>query len=192
MPEKDKPAPPKELPPFPSREHLIGFWRVVSSPTGFEVEESDSSRSDNIIMRVDGTVAGGPILDKETRQKASGGTWRLTGDTADTARMRIRLVIPPKKERILVMEGKLERVSMSSDLQMAKATFGIPALEERAARAATDMEDILYCGGMVSIEDAVTGRNRKEIGKFSLMKLNTSTDPSQFTITIPRPVRNQD
>lgn len=42
VPEKDKPPPPRELPPFPSRDHCFGFWRVVSSPTGFEVEEGAS------------------------------------------------------------------------------------------------------------------------------------------------------
>lgn len=189
---KDKPAPQRELPPFPSREHCTGFWRMISSPTGFAVEEGDSSRSDNLVLRVDGTTAGGPILDQKMRQKAAAGTWRMTGDTVDDAKLRIRLVIPPKKERILVMKGRLERVSMASDLPLARATFGIPELEEKVARAAAEMEDLLYCRGSVHIEDAVTGKNRKEIGDFSIMKLNTPTDPSQFTITIPRNVRNQD
>ena len=193
VPKQPAPAPPRELPPFPSREHCSGFWRVMSSPTGFAVEEGDQSRSDNLVLRVDGTTAGGPILDQETRQKASGGTWRMTtGDTIEDTRLRIRLVIPPKKERILVMEGRLEKVSMSSEYPLTSSTFGIPALEELAAGVATEMEDLLYCGGSVWVEDARTGRNRDEIGKFSLMKLNVPTDPSQFTITIPRPVRNQD
>jgi hypothetical protein len=180
------------LPPFPSREHCTGFWRVVSSPTGFDVEEGDSSRSDNLVCRVDGTIAGGPILDQETRQKASGGTWKVSGDTDDSAELRIRLVIPPDKKRILVMEGKLKRVSLKSDLPMASSTFGIPQLEEKAAQAAEETEEILFCGGNVFIEDAVTGNNREEIGKFSLQKLHTPTDPTQYTITVPRPVRNQD
>jgi hypothetical protein len=56
----------KELPPFPSEEYCVGFWRFLSSPTGFDVEENDASTSDNLILRVDGTIAGGPILDQET------------------------------------------------------------------------------------------------------------------------------
>jgi hypothetical protein len=192
VPASKKVVPAKELPPFPSREHCNGFWRIVTSPTGFEVEEGDSSRSDNLVLRVDGTVAGGPILDQETRQKASGGTWRMTGDTADSAELRIRLVIPPSKERILVLEGKLKRVSMSSDLPMATSTFGIPQLEEKAAQAAAEMEDLVFCGGSVHIEDAVTGKNREEVGKFSISKLHTPTDPSNYVITVPKPVRNQD
>lgn len=134
----------------------------------------------------------GPILDQETRQKASGGTWRMTGENPEDARLRIRLVIPPKKDRILVMEGSLEKASMSGNFELASSTFGIPALEERAARANDEIEDLLFCSGNVWIEDARTGSNRVEIGKFSLSKLNVPTDPSQFTITIPRPVRNQD
>jgi hypothetical protein len=182
----------EDLPALPSREHCTGFWRVISSPTGFDVEESDSGRSDNLVCRVDGTIAGGPILDQETRQKASGGTWRVTGDTWDSAELRIRLVIPPTKNRILVMEGKLKKVSLTSDLPMASSTFGIPQLEEKAAQAAEEVEDLLFCGGSVWIEDAVTGNNREEIGKFSLQKLHTPTDPTQYTITVPKPVRNQD
>jgi hypothetical protein len=69
-PKKQSPAP--ELPPFPSRQHCVGFWKVLQSPTGFDVEETDNSRSDNLVLRVDGTTAGGPILDQTTRQKASG------------------------------------------------------------------------------------------------------------------------
>jgi hypothetical protein len=182
----------EDLPALPSREHCTGFWRVISSPTGFDVEESDSARSDNLVCRVDGTIAGGPILDQETRQKASGGTWRVTGDTWDSAELRIRLVIPPTKNRILVMEGKLKKVSLTSDLPMASSTFGIPELEEKKAQAAEEVEDLLFCGGSVWIEDAVTGNNREEIGKFSLQKLHTPTDPTQYTITVPKPVRNQD
>jgi hypothetical protein len=186
LPKKETPAPTRELPPFPSQEHCIGFWRVVSSPTGFESE----GNADNLVLRVDGTTAAGPILDKETRQKASGGTWDLSG-TADDATLRIRLVIPPKKERALVMQGRLQCASMTKDFSLTRGTFRIPELEERAARAETVQEDLLYCSGNVWIEDVV-GSNRDEIGTFSLMKLNTSTDPSEFTITIPRPVRNQD
>lgn len=192
VPEQEKPPPPKDLPPYPSREHCVGFWRVVSSPTGFAVEEGDSSRSDNLILRVDGTTAGGPILDVETRQKASGGNWRLLVDTAQNAELRIRLIIPPKKDRVLVMQGKLQRASMSSDFPMAKGTFGIPSLEERAKQSSSGIQDLIYCSGTVRLEDDITGLNSEDIGTFSIMKLDTPADPSQFTITIPKPVRNQD
>jgi hypothetical protein len=54
------------------------------------------------------------------------------------------------------------------------------------------MEDLMHCGGPVWIEDAVTGKNREEIGTFSLMKLHSPLEPGKYSITIPRPVRNQD
>lgn len=44
----------------------------------------------------------------------------------------------------------------------------------------------------VWIEDAVTKRNREELGSFVLSKVRTSSDPRDFTITIPKSVRNQD
>ena len=116
-----------------------------------------------------------------------GGTWRLNGDD-----LRIRLIIPPGKERILVMQGTIELVSPQSDIQLAPSTFGIPALEARKARAAVEMEDIIYCNGEVWVEDAVTKENRVDVGTFSLMKMNTFSEPGKFTITIPQPIRNQD
>ena len=43
----------------------------------------------------------------------------------------------------------------------------------------------------VYMEDAVT-KNKEEIGTFSLMKLQGPLEKGQYTITIPKPVRNQD
>lgn len=204
VPEQDKvlDVAARELPPFPSTEHCTGFWRMLSSPTGFDLEEGDASRCDNLILRVDGTIAGGPILDQETRQKASGGSWSLDLQNEDEPTLQINLLIPLKKDRVLVMKGRLSesQKAMHSlrDVPLASNTFGIPALEERrraATAAATDHcedETMIRCKGSVWIEDAETKRNRDDVGSFSILKLNTPTDPSQFTITIPRNVRNQD
>ena len=187
------PEPTKELPPYPSREHFFGIWRVVTSPTGFPEEIGDDTKSDNLILRVDGTIAGGPTLDRETNQKASGGTWKVVNATDDEgAKLRIRLVIPPKKERILVMEGEVTRFMSGSEIPLSKSSFGIPEVEAVAQKLDNDAEDLMHCGGDVWIEDAVTGKNREPIGTFSLMKIQSPLEPGKYTITIPRPVRNQD
>lgn len=140
------------LPSYPSREHFIGIWRAVTPPTGFPEETGESTKSDNLILRVDGTTAGGPILDYEQQQKAAGGTWRILENESEDAgiRLRIRLVIPPQKERILVMEGEVTRISMTpSDLPLATSTFGIPALEERLEKSKEEQDDMLHCAGEV-------------------------------------------
>lgn len=90
------------------------------------------------------------------------------------------------------MQGKVELVSTKSDIQLASSTFGIPQLEAIKARAAVKMDDVVYCKGDVWVEDAITKKNRSDVGAFSLMKLSTSADPGDFTITIPQPIRNQD
>lgn len=184
----------KKFPAYPSREHFIGIWRVVTSPTGWPEEFGDDTKSDNLILRVDGTIAGGPTLDRETNQKASGGTWKMLNSTSDDegTKLRIRLVIPPKKERILVMEGEVTRFMSATDMPLSKSTFGIPELEAAAQKMEDSMEDLMHCGGQVWIQDAVTGKNREEIGTFSLMKIQSPLEPGKYTITIPRPVRNQD
>jgi hypothetical protein len=140
----------QELGPYPSREHFVGIWRVVTSPTGFPPEESSDEASENIILRVDGTTAGGPILDPETRQKAAGGTWKMVEDEDGNVLLRIRLVVPPKKDRILEMAGIVNRMNMSTDIPMASKAFGIPHLEAMAKEANKGPdEDLIHCGGEV-------------------------------------------
>ena len=148
----------KEVEAFPSREQFVGFWQIMASPTGFPPDDNggDGSKSENLIFRVDGTTAGGPVLDPETNQKAAGGTWTVKPKEDGEAHVRIRLVIPPTKERILVMEGTAIQRSMISlkDLPpMASSTFGIPELEDKAIKASKDDtvldEEKIYCSGKV-------------------------------------------
>jgi hypothetical protein len=178
----------KDLGPYPSPAHFAGIWRVVSSPTGFPAEESTNDSSENLVLRVDGTISGGPILDPSTRQKAAGGTWKILEGENDEIRLRIRLVIPPKKERVIEMIGIVNRISMKSQVPMRSKAFGIPHLEEMAKLSSTsDMDDLMVCGGEVFIEDAVTKKNRESIGDFSLNKLQGPKKPGEYTITIPKP-----
>lgn len=143
----------KELGPYPGRDHFVGIWRIGTSPTGFPIEEASDESCENIILRVDGTTAGGPILDPETKQKAAGGTWKFIEDNGDV-KLRIRLVIPPKKERILEMVGIVNRISMNSDIPMASKAFGIPHLEAMAKEAnKSNEEDMMHCGGDVSFQE---------------------------------------
>lgn len=194
--DSDKP----DLSAFPSEELLRGFWKVVRSPITSPLDGIAESRSDNFALRVDGTVAGGPMLDQETQQKAGGGTWRLL-KTMDESTLRIRLVIPPKRERIMVWEGEIYKEleskspsANSASVLDATSIGKIVAVDssESADDAVESREEIIKCGGKVWTEDAVTKKNRKDLGSFVLTKINTSSDPRDFTITIPKSVRNQD
>jgi hypothetical protein len=105
-----------------------------------------------LILRVDGTTAGGPVLDPETNQRAGGGTWRMMIDNDGDVKLRIRLVIPPKKERVIEMIGIIERLSVDPGIPMASKAFGVPHLEAMAQEANTnDMVDMMHCSGEVSI-----------------------------------------
>ena len=223
--------PKKKLPPYPSDEHFVGIWNLVSTPRGPSLDQQrlvdgelfmDPTVSENLILRVDGTVAGGPILDFETQHRASGGTWRMfqaeyMGNNDDNnnsglvqTRLRIRLVIPPEKKRVLVMEGEVRRgVSMSTTKSiseqnmkeiMTPSSFNIPEVEalkkqqeEKAKKNNNDDETlILSCVGEVWVEDADdTNQNRVKLGRFSLIKAEQS-QPSQLRFTIPSPKRYQD
>lgn len=189
VPESDRPKKKKkDLGPYPNSRHFAGIWHVVSSPTGFAVEASTNDSSENLILRIDGTTAGGPILDPETNQKAAGGTWKfLEGDNGEV-QLRIRLVIPPQKQRVIEMIGRVHRIGMSSsDIPMASKAFGIPHLEAMAKKTSDEDKDFMICGGEVYVEDATTKKNRERIGEFSLAKLQGPKNRGDYTITIPKP-----
>jgi hypothetical protein len=42
------------------------------------------------------------------------------------------------------------------------------------------------------MEDAATKGNREDLGHFLIEKVNASSDPRDFTIILPKSVRNQD
>jgi hypothetical protein len=174
---------PLDLPVFPSRECCIGVWHMIRSPTGFDVQDD---AQDNLILRVDGQIAGGPILDPSQRQKAAGGDWTYQ----DGRTLRVRFLIPPLKQRVLVMEGRLELLSMKPALPLATNTFGIPALEELSG--AESLDDRIVCSGAVWMEDVEGSSRRDEVGTFTMIKSLPPLDMSQITITIPRNVRNVD
>jgi hypothetical protein len=178
----------KDLGPYPSSGHFAGIWHVVSSPTGFAAEASTNDRSENLILRIDGTTAGGPILDPETKQKAAGGTWKILEGEDGEVKLRIRLVIPPKKERVIEMIGRVNRIGMgSTDIPMASKAFGIPHLEAMGKKSSSEDDYFMMCGGEVYVEDAITKKNRERIGEFSLTKIQGPKARSDYTITIPKP-----
>lgn len=193
VPKSPKPKPvKKDLGPYPSRAHFAGIWRVVNSPTGFPTEEDSNETSENLILRIDGTTAGGPVLDPETRQKAAGGTWKIIENNDGDVKLRVRLLIPPKKERVIEMIGFVDRIAVGKDIPLASKNFGVPQLEALARDQSDDMEELLQCDGDVFIEDAITKKNRDQIGTFSLMKLQSPKERGEYTVTIPKPIRNQD
>lgn len=217
----------KILPPYPSDEHFAGIWRLTSSPGAPLMDEEelmeaitgDASSSENLILRIDGTTAGGPILDVENQHRAAGGTWDFFqaewcgssgGDNKDGAerpvqtRLRVRLLIPPSKDKVLVMEGEVKRGGIISVESISKAnakellstsSFGINKIAATAAResSAENDKDFVYVVGEAWVEDATGSgsRNRSKLGRFSLMK-RKDRDPDQYQYSIPGPTRYQD
>lgn len=218
------------LPPFPSDEHFIGIWRLISSPGGpildeedmLEAMTGDPSSSENLILRIDGSTAGGPILDVENQHRAAGGNWKFfqaewcgkgRNDKDEKrllqTRMRVRLVIPPSKEKVLVMEGEVKRGTLTSAESVsldnanelrASSSFGMNRIlnksQSNAMNNVNNGDPFMYVTGEAWVEDAVegedrNGRNRTKLGRFSLMK-RKDRDPSQYQYSIPAPQRYQD
>jgi hypothetical protein len=208
------------LPPYPSDAHFVGPWRVLSSPLGIDkavFADAESKSSDNFILRVDGQVMGGPILDAQYQHKAAGGEWKMfrairkSGASSSSiappetqTRLRIRLLVPPEKDRALVMEGEVTRLIMpgtvedvsSSDQEWTMASGGVldgmlQSIEDMQPQAETkNGEGLLYCSGEVWMEDAEGGTKRKKVGTFALMKLK-SVDRKNliYTVDVSRSLR---
>eukprot|EP00536_Pseudo-nitzschia_multiseries_P011609 jgi/Psemu1/206323/e_gw1.405.39.1 len=181
----------KELGPYPGNDHFNGFWKVLVNPMGGEDNTRSEDGSENLILRVDGTTAAGPTLNPDTRQKSAGGTWKMLPQENGDVLLRIRLVIPPEKNRILVMEGRVVRGSPVG-MKLASNSFGIPQVEERAKEAGANDENKLTCSGEAWIEDAVTKKNRIRAENFYIEKISGGKDPDSYTITIPKTLRRLD
>ena len=210
------------LPPFPSDEHFVGIWRLMTTPSGPSIDEerlmgaldTDPSASENLILRVDGTTAGGPILDTQNQHRASGGTWKFfqaefIGKTESDSdidrvqtRLRIRLVIPPEKDRVLVMEGEVKQGAVPSAYSISQenmnqlrssASFGMSpqkSTTEANQEKKDNKDDVFFqCSGEAWVEDR-SGK-RSKLGPFSLLKMKTRSQ-NEYTYTIPAPKRHQD
>ncbi len=188
---KPKPPPTKKLGPYPGNDHFVGIWKVVVNPMGDDDNSNTDEGSENLLLRVDGTTAAGPTLNPETNQKAAGGTWKMLPQENGDVLLRIRLVIPPEKKRILVMEGRVNRGSQLG-MNLASRTFGIPMVEEKAREASQGEETKMVCSGESYVEDAVTKKNRIRAENFYLEKVQGGKDPDNYTVIIPKSIRRLD
>jgi len=204
------------LPPYPSDPHFTGIWRIVSSPFGSSSLEGDglSSGSDNFIFRVDGGVAGGPILNAEYQQKAAGGSWKffqaqlrksnsdeVSASPITQTRLRVRLLVPPEKSQTLVIEGEINRiVSPDADDMSSSNTWRVASggmLDGMSGKLIQDEDNVdaklsrgqsqdamIFCRGEAWLEDTEDGSNRKKLGPIALMKLKTP-DRNKLIYTVP-------
>lgn len=163
---------PSSLPPYPADEYFLGIWRMVTSPLPQEPGDPDVDiyDCDNLILRVDGTIAGGPIFDSKLQLRAAGGTWRMfqakyvgEGDSNGEVqtRLRMELVVPPRKDKLLIMEGRVTRMSIGPGSGLA-SVGAIRNMEE---------ETILACSGESYVQD-IEGI-RTKAGLFSIRKIPT-------------------
>lgn len=210
----------RSLPPFPSDEHFAGIWRLETGPRGSSVEEeslfgSTPNSSESIVLRIDGTTAGGPILDTENQHRAAGGVWKFfqaqwVGSPEDKdsepivkTRLRIRLLIPPLKQKVLVMEGEVrsgaiispESISRQNMNELRKSSFesilGTNAKENQTDVYSSEEDSFLQCSGEMWCEDVGSrGKNRVKVGRFHLSKKNE--EGTKYKYSIPSPQRYQD
>jgi hypothetical protein len=175
---------------------------------------SSPSKNENLILRIDGTTAGGPILDVQNGHRAAGGTWKFfsaewCGEDEDDegsepvvqTRLRVRLLIPPAKDQILVLEGEVKRGAIASAESISRenarelfssSSFGMNNIANTEIDSNND-ETVLSVAGEAWIENvSYTGDiKRSKLGRFSMMKMEDKTR-DQYQYSIPAPTRYQD
>ena len=194
---------------YPSDEHFVGIWRIVSSPNK-NIYGNDSlmnivpDSSENLVLRVDGGVAGGPMLNQLDKQKAAGGNWKMFqarwaggGDMPEMeqTRLRIKLIIPPEKNDFLVMEGKVTRVmmprgssSLSLNLNSNNEVTDYSDVENKDSRN----DYFLHCEGEVWVQDIEGTGKRTKLGRFTAMKLDSPRQGSlRYTVPPPKPFSSE-
>ncbi|CAM9181737.1 unnamed protein product [Chrysoparadoxa australica] len=91
-----------------------GFWELDSAEVGGVNGEVDSQPSDRLILRVDGQVAGGPVISKVTAEwsdpqgvRSAGGRWEVYTDDAKkgVSRLRVSLFGDQKRTMGLRLDG---------------------------------------------------------------------------------------
>ena len=105
-------------------------------------------------------------------------------------RLRLRLLVPPSKERTIVMEGEVNKLSMPNE-GVGSRTSVDGILEDLSSNASDrtqssrndQQEGLLYCSGEAWMEDTDGGGNRIKLGPFSLMKLK-QIDRSKLIYTV--------
>ena len=150
---------------------------------------------------------GGPILDAQYQQKAVGGSWKMLQavlksrddevvESPVQTRLRIKLLVPPEKEKMLVLEGEVTRLGFGRKGAPSSSAFVGPGglldgmstdkllKDDNDNGSQADSEAILYCGGEAWMENADGSGKRRKIGPFSLMKLKT-VDRSKLIYTVP-------
>ena len=188
----------------PRQKKSSGVWKVVQSPLGVALVD-ESSQSDNLVLRVDGQVMGGPILDSQYKHKAAGGSWKMfqavrkldddeqiDQSVVTQTRLRIKLLVPPEKEQMLVMEGEVTRVGFGGKVPTSLSAFsgtggmldGMSLLKDDEMSDSNTGEQVLYCGGEAWIENVDGSGKRRKLGPFSLTKQKT-VDRSQLIYTVP-------
>ena len=108
--------------------------------------------------------------------------------------LRIQLLIPPKRERVLIMEGEVTRMIMPGDDTSSSDGWMMPnggILDGMLPKVAED-ESLLYTAGEAWMEDAEGGGNRRKVGNFSLMKLKAiKRENLIYTVDVSRPISNE-
>jgi hypothetical protein len=158
---------------------------------------------------------GGPILDAQHQHKAAGGGWKMfqairkpidtsyefdekrsSNSQVTQTRLRIRLVVPPKKERALIMEGEVTRLVMPGSIDAVSSTLVDGILQnidgEQLQPEAKNGEALLYCAGEAWMEDVEGGSNRRKVGPFALMKLTAVKRESLIYTVDTRPIARED
>lgn len=108
-------------------------------------------------------------------------------------RLRIQLLMPPERERVLIMEGEVTRMIMPGGDTSSSDGWMMPngGILDGMLPTVAENEGLLYTAGEAWMEDAEGGGNRRKVGRFSLMKLKAiKRENLIYTVDVSRSISN--
>ncbi len=165
---------------------LVGFWSLLTNKLALEdgappaAAGGGSAGEDNLVLRADGQVAGGPRVPGWERsgvvwaseQRAAGGSWREYTDSAGKRRLEVMLLLPPASaaERAAAAETPGGRPALFYDgivLEMRDFNFAQGGMTEKTS--------VRVVGTVSTGAAGSAAADRTAVSKFSMLQLELGT-----------------
>jgi hypothetical protein len=179
--------------------NLVGFWSLLTNKMALEdgggpaavgggvVGGGGLAGQDNLVLRADGQVAGGPRVPGwedsgvvwASEQRAAGGLWREYADGKGKRRLEVTLLLPPASAaaRAAAAESPGDRPALFYDgivLEMSDFDFSKGSMSEKTS--------VRVVGTVATGPAGSAATDRTVVSKFSMLQLQLDTQKLYQTV----------
>ena len=181
--------------------NLVGFWSLLTNKMALEdgggpaavgggvVGGGGLAGQDNLVLRADGQVAGGPRVPGwedsgvvwASEQRAAGGLWREYADGMGKRRLEVMLLLPPASAaaRAAAAESPGDRPALFYDgivLEMSDFDFS------KGSMLPSEKTSVRVVGTVATGPAGSAATDRTVVSKFSMLQLQLDTQKLYQTV----------